>query len=142
MSRQNRGSQHSDAAFAFDIAHRNRRFVADSRRLDETKQVIQPIEADDVIYLGHARDLRRAHLSIAPGNDNLSCGVRAFSPAHQLARFPIGTVRHRASVDDIAVGRVFERHERVPYSQTGLYHGGIVLVDLATECGDGNLHTK
>jgi hypothetical protein len=57
-----------------------------------------------------------------------------------VARFPIRAVGHSATVNDIAISRLFERHQRVPRFQTVLYHRRIVLVDFATERGNGYLH--
>src|SRR5215204_5327585 len=128
-------SQYRHTALALYIAHRHLSF-AERRRLDEFQQIIKAIETDDIIDAVQARDIFWIYLGVAAGDQYLGGGIQALGAAHQLARLPIGAIRHRAGVDDVAVCRIVERHESMIVLQTVLNYRRVVLVDLATECGD------
>ena len=139
MARQHAGAEHRHAALPFDLAHRYLRGFR-RRDFDRPNQIVETVESDDEI---DARDLRhflRIHLRITAGNQHLRRGIQPFGSAHQLARFRVRTVRHRAGVDYVALRRFLEGYERMLPLQAALNHRRIVLIDFAAECGNRNPH--
>ena len=139
VPRQCSRAQHRHAALPFHLAR------SDLRRefrhgLHETNEVFEPIESDHVINPGNAGNLLRVHLGVAAGDQHFRRGIQTLRPSDELPRFPIRPIRHRATIDHVAIGRLSKWHEGVFGFQAALNYRGIVLVDLATECRNRDTH--
>ncbi len=139
MPRQDPSSQNRHSALALYVAHRNFSAI-DRGSVDETQQIVQAIETDDVVDALDLGNVVGIHLRVATGNQHFCRRIQSLRAPHQLARLPVGAIGHRASVDHVAVGLLLERHERMLLGQSALNHRRIVLIDFATERGDGDLH--
>jgi hypothetical protein len=80
------------------------------------------------------------YLRVTAGNQHLCPRIQALGSTHQLSGLPIRTIGDGASVDHVTIGFLIELHNGVRLSQAALNYGGVVLIDLATERDNGNLH--
>src|ERR671937_692715 len=105
-----------------DVGNARRREIADFDARRSARGLQQVIEqrrqarlvsvADDEVHAGLARDLGRARLRPAAGDDHTRVGIAAARAANRLAIGDLRARGHRAGVDDHDVGGRTERYRR------------------------------
>ena len=93
-----------------DVAHLDERARALPDLLEERRQGVPVLGAEDQVHPGDRRDRLRVGLRVAPGHDDHRLGIPRDGATDRLAIRVVGAGRHGAGVDDVHLRRGLERH--------------------------------
>ena len=134
------GGEHLEVAAAQRFIHKDAGAAVGSGLLEQVEELHPLAGAADEVD-AETLGLVGVGLDIAAAGGDDRAGIAPLGAADHLAGLLVADGGDGAGVDDIGVGRVLKRDERMAAARQLLLHGlRLILVDLAAEGIDGNSH--